>query len=60
LEEADMDIVIGPVLRYADGYRFDTWTTGEGQVAAIFIAGSKTILQRLTRPEMTARPDSVV
>jgi hypothetical protein len=25
-----MDIVIGPVLRHADGYRFDTWTTGEG------------------------------
>ena len=25
-----MDIVIGPVLRRADGYRFDTWTAGEG------------------------------
>ena len=25
-----MGIVIGPVLRRADGYRFDTWTTGKG------------------------------
>jgi hypothetical protein len=25
-----MDIVIGPVLRRADGYRFDTWTAGKG------------------------------
>ena len=25
-----MNIVIGPVLRRADGYRFDTWTSGEG------------------------------
>jgi hypothetical protein len=25
-----MGIVIGPVLRRADGYRFDTWTAGEG------------------------------
>ena len=25
-----MDIVIGPVLRRADGYRFDTWAAGEG------------------------------
>jgi hypothetical protein len=30
LEDADMGIVIGPVLRRTDGYRFDTWTTGEG------------------------------
>ena len=25
-----MGIVIGPVLRRADGYRFDTWTAGKG------------------------------
>jgi hypothetical protein len=25
-----MGNVIGPVLRRADGYRFDTWTTGKG------------------------------
>jgi hypothetical protein len=25
-----MDLVIGPVLRRADGYRFDTWTAGKG------------------------------
>jgi hypothetical protein len=25
-----MNTVIGPVLRRADGYRFDTWTTGKG------------------------------
>jgi hypothetical protein len=30
LEDADMGIVIGPVLRRADGYRFDTWTAGKG------------------------------
>jgi hypothetical protein len=30
LEDADMGIVIGPVLRRADGYRFDTWTSGKG------------------------------
>jgi hypothetical protein len=27
---ADMNIVIGPVLRRADGYAFDTWTVGKG------------------------------
>ncbi len=26
-----MDIVIGPVLRRADGYRFDTWAAGKGE-----------------------------
>ena len=25
-----MNIVIGPVLRRADGYAFDTWTAGDG------------------------------
>src|SRR5260370_37279388 len=30
LEDADMGIVIGPVLRRADGYSFDTWTAGKG------------------------------
>jgi hypothetical protein len=30
LEDAEMGIVIGPVLRRADGYRFDTWTAGKG------------------------------
>ena len=25
-----MGTVIGPVLRRADGYRFDTWTAGKG------------------------------
>ena len=25
-----MAIVIGPVLRHAGGYRFDTWTAGKG------------------------------
>jgi len=30
LEDAEMRIVIGPVLRCADGYRFDTWTAGKG------------------------------
>ena len=25
-----MDIVIGPVLTRANGYRFDTWTAGHG------------------------------
>jgi hypothetical protein len=25
-----MGIVIGPVLSRADGYNFDTWTTGKG------------------------------
>jgi len=25
-----MRIVIGPILRRADGYRFDTWTAGKG------------------------------
>jgi hypothetical protein len=25
-----MGIVIGPVLRRADGYEFDTWTAGKG------------------------------
>ena len=25
-----MGIVIGPVLRRAEGYRFDTWTAGKG------------------------------
>jgi hypothetical protein len=30
LEDANMGIVIGPVLRRADGYRFDTWTAGKG------------------------------
>ena len=25
-----MGIVIGPVLRRADGYRFDTWNSGKG------------------------------
>ena len=30
LEDADMGIVIGPVLMRADGYRFDTWIAGKG------------------------------
>jgi hypothetical protein len=30
LEDADMGIVIGPVLRLADGYGFDIWTEGRG------------------------------
>jgi hypothetical protein len=30
LEDAEMRIVIGPVLRCADGYGFDTWTAGKG------------------------------
>jgi hypothetical protein len=30
LGDADMGTVIGPVLRPADGYRFDTWTAGKG------------------------------
>jgi hypothetical protein len=30
VEDADMGIVIGPVLIGADGYRFDTWTAGKG------------------------------
>src|SRR5271165_1618064 len=30
LEDADMAKVIGPVLRNADGYSFDTWTAGKG------------------------------
>ena len=25
-----MNLVIGPVLRRADGYAFDTWTAGKG------------------------------
>jgi hypothetical protein len=25
-----MSVVIGPVLRHADAYSFDTWTAGEG------------------------------
>jgi hypothetical protein len=32
MEDADMGTVIGPVLRRADGYRFDTWTTGKGVI----------------------------
>jgi hypothetical protein len=27
---ADMDIVIGPVLKRSDGYRFDIWTMAKG------------------------------
>ncbi len=27
-----MGTVIGPVLRRADGYRFDTWTAGKGLI----------------------------
>jgi hypothetical protein len=30
LEDANMGTVIGPVLRRADGYSFDTWTAGKG------------------------------
>jgi hypothetical protein len=30
VEDADMGIIIGPVLMRANGYRFDTWTAGEG------------------------------
>jgi hypothetical protein len=30
VEDADMGIIIGPVLMRADGYRFDTWTAGKG------------------------------
>jgi hypothetical protein len=30
LEDADMGIVIGPVLKRADGYGFDTWTAVKG------------------------------
>jgi hypothetical protein len=30
LEDADMGIVIGPVVRLANGYGFDTWTEGRG------------------------------
>jgi hypothetical protein len=30
VEVANMNIVIGPVLRSADGYAFDTWTVGKG------------------------------
>jgi hypothetical protein len=30
LKDADMAIVIGPVLRRADGYGFDTWTASKG------------------------------
>ena len=29
-EDAGMGIVIGPVLRRADGYRFDSWTADKG------------------------------
>jgi hypothetical protein len=29
-----MGIVIGPVLRRADGYRLDTWTAGKGVIRA--------------------------
>ena len=29
-EDADMSIVIGPILRRADGYGFDIWTAGKG------------------------------
>jgi hypothetical protein len=32
LEDADMGIVIGPVLRRANGYRFDTWTASKGVI----------------------------
>ena len=28
-----MRIVIGPVLRHPDGYRFDTWTASKGVMA---------------------------
>ena len=27
-----MNLVIGPVLRRADGYAFDTWTAGKGVI----------------------------
>jgi hypothetical protein len=27
-----MSTIIGPVLRRADGYRFDTWTAGKGMI----------------------------
>jgi len=30
VEDADMGIIIGPVLMRADGYRFDTWTADKG------------------------------
>src|SRR5438128_7728377 len=30
VEDADMRIVIGPILRRGDGYGFDTWTAGKG------------------------------
>src|SRR5690348_17798341 len=30
LEDGDMAVVIGPVLRHAGGYRFDTWTARKG------------------------------
>src|SRR5258705_12535688 len=29
LKDADMTVVIGPVLKRADGYEFDTWTAGK-------------------------------
>lgn len=31
-ENTEMEIVIGPVLRYADGYRFDTLSAEEGVI----------------------------
>jgi hypothetical protein len=33
MKDADMPIVIGPVLKGANGYAFDTWTAGRGTKA---------------------------
>jgi hypothetical protein len=30
VEDRKMGVIIGPVLRRADGYAFDTWTAAEG------------------------------
>jgi hypothetical protein len=30
LEDPDMVVVIGPILKHDDGYRFDTYTCGKG------------------------------
>ena len=29
MKDADITVVIGPVLKRADGYEFDTWTAGK-------------------------------
>ena len=69
LENVEMAIVIGPVLSRADGYAFDTWSTGKGltrsypyrridQAYYARNARSRHLRRVAGRPRSSARPST--